>query len=433
MTRANFEAMSNTPIKVAVCGAGSRGRTVYGRYALDNPDKVKVVAVAEPLEQRRTAFAAEHGIESPMVFSHWEELAAQPKLAQVAVVSTNDHDHVEPAVAFLESGYHLLLEKPMAPDIEGCKTIVRAAEAAEGMSAVCHVLRYTPYFRKLKELIQAGAVGRPITVRHMEPVNFWHFAHSFVRGNWRDSKETSPFILAKCCHDMDILLYLLEQQAVSLQSFGSLSHFRPQSAPQGAAARCLDCSVESSCPYSAKRFYGELLQSGQTGWPVNVLADPPNPDTLQEALRQGPYGRCVYDCDNDVCDHQVVQVEFEDGATAAFTATAFTDKRNRETEVLGTHGSLRGDGENILIRSFLSREDETITIKSSGHHLGGDDAMLDEFFEAVASGQAEMISTSPTVSLQSHLMALSAERSRLTRETIALEQLSRNLSKVKQT
>lgn len=405
-----------------ICGAGSRGRQIYGRYALEYPEKATVVAVADPLPRRRAALAADHNIPPERQFSDWREALAAKKTAQVAVVATNDRDHEEPAIAFLEAGYHLLLEKPMAPTIEGCRAIVKAAEKAPGMSAVCHVLRYTPYFRKLKALLDLGTIGEPVTVRHLEPVNFWHFAHSFVRGNWRNSEETSPFILAKSCHDMDILLYLLGREPQTLQSLGGLRHFREEMAPEGASQRCWDCSVENDCPYSATRFYLQLFHDGNKGWPVDVLVDEVDQESLERALREGPYGRCVYRCDNNVCDHQVVQLEFEGGLTASFTATAFTDKRNRETEILGTRGSLSGDGQTIRIRSFLTREDTTVKIESQGPHLGGDEAMLDEFIESVATGRPEKLSTSPAVSLKSHLMALLAEEARLSRQTVVLNQ-----------
>ena len=196
--------MNKNPLTILICGAGSRGRTVYGQYVLENPEVARVVAVAEPVEARRLAMSREHNIEPSLTFETWRDLPDKP-VADVAVVATGDRGHVEPAVRFLEQGYHVLLEKPMAPDLEGCRRIVDAARKAKGMSAVCHVLRYTPYFLKLKSMIQDGAVGRILTIRHFEPVNYWHFAHSFVRGNWRNSESSSVFLLTKCCHDMDIL------------------------------------------------------------------------------------------------------------------------------------------------------------------------------------------------------------------------------------
>lgn len=406
------ERMAN-PSTVLICGAGSRGRTVYGRYCLRRPDLGRVVAVAEPDPERRQAIAEEHGIPAEGQFASWREAAARPRLADIAVVSSPDQAHVEPAVGFLELGYHLLLEKPMAPNAAGCRAIVEAARKAPGISAVCHVLRYSAYFRALKRMIDNGAVGRPVTIRHLEPVNFWHFAHSFVRGNWRRSDQSSPFILAKCCHDMDLLLYLSGRRPSGLYSYGNLFHFRPEQAPAGHSERCLGCAVEPTCPYSAVRFYGDALSEGRHGWPLDVVTDERTADGLRRALETGPYGRCVYHCDNDVPDHQVVSLSFDDGMSASLVATAFTDRRDRETEILGSHGSLSGDGETIVHMNFLTRTVTRHRIEAEGAHMGGDDAMLGEFFTAVAQGRPDLISTSPEVSLDSHLMAFLAEESRL--------------------
>lgn len=409
-----------TPPTVLLCGAGSRGRTVYGRFARRRPDLAQIVAVAEPDARRRQEVAQEHAIPPENQFSSWQEAVRQPRLSDVAIVATQDRDHVGPAVALLEAGYHLLLEKPMASDPEGCRTIVEAARRASGLSAVCHVLRYSAYFRALKRMIDQGAIGEPVTMRHLEPVNFWHFAHSFVRGPWRRADLASPFVLAKCCHDMDLLLYLSGQKPTALQSMGGLFHFRAERAPVGHAARCLDCSVEADCAFSAPRFYRTLWDQGARGWPLDVLAEDLDSERLHEVLANGPFGRCVYLCDNDVPDHQTVQVQFANGMTASLVATAFTDHRERETEVLGTRGSLTGDGQSLVHMDFVTRQVTRHRIEAEGAHLGGDDAMLGEFFTAVAQRRPDLISTSPEVSLESHLMAFAAERSRLTGQTIPI-------------
>lgn len=411
--------VSKEPISVFICGAGSRGHTVYGQFIKENPTLARVVAVADPVESRRQALATEHDIPEHNRFTSWEELPSKP-VADVAVIATGDRCHVEPAVRFLDQGYHVLLEKPMAPDLEGCRKIVEAAERASGMSAVCHVLRYTPYFRKLRQLIEQGAVGRILTIRHFEPVNYWHFAHSFVRGNWRNSQTSSVFILTKCCHDMDILWYLMGERPVAVHSFGALSYFRPESAPAEAAVRCLDCTLNETCTYSATKFYGDMLKSQRHWWPLDVVTGEFTPEALEEQLRKGPYGRCVYHCDNDVCDHQVVNFEFETGATASFVATAFSEVPARQTEVLGSNGSLSGDGCEIVFKNFQSGTTERIAVESSGNHLGGDEAMLQEFFGAVQAGDPGRLSTSPAISLLSHQMALLAERSRIERRVVEL-------------
>lgn len=405
--------MSSEPVSVVLVGLGSRGRTVYGQYILDHPEQAKVVAVAEPIAERRLAAAKAHGLSEDMVFQDWKDLVGKPRLAKALILATDDRDHFQPTLKFLEQGYHLLLEKPMSPDLKECEEIVKAAEKAEGMSAVAHVLRYTSYFRLFRKLLRENAVGRVLTIRHLEPVNYWHFAHSFVRGNWRNSTGKSPFILAKCCHDLDILLYLLEERPVAVQSFGSLSHFRPEAAPPEATDRCPACSIKESCTYSAHKFYGGLLEQEHLGWPLDVVTKDPTPEGLAKALNEGPYGRCVFFCDNNVPDHQVVNVSFESGATASMVATAFTQKPARETEVMGSDGTLKGDGETILHQDFRTGRERIHRIENSGgHHMGGDNVMLDDFFRAVAQNNPSLLSSTPLESLLSHRMALLAERSR---------------------
>ncbi|MGE0492003.1 MAG: Gfo/Idh/MocA family protein [Vulcanimicrobiota bacterium] len=400
------------PIELVICGAGSRGLEIYADYARRYPDRARVVAVAEPQPSRRELARQRLGLSRDQLFGDWREVLAQPRLGQAAVVATQDQHHTEPAIALMRAGYDVLLEKPMATNEEDCRRIVEASEASGQLLAVCHVLRYSPYFCELKRFIESGALGELASIRHFEPVNFWHFAHSFVRGNWRRSDQSSPFILAKCCHDMDIMLYLLGRSCTRLTSFGRLAHFRSQCRPAEATDRCLDCPV-SQCPYSASRFYFGELERGNLGWPLDVITEDFSHSGVEKALREGPYGRCVYDCDNDVVDHQVVCLEFEGGVTATFTAAAFTDHRERETEVMGSHGCLRGDGRWLTYDDFTTRQQKRWEVKFEGHHLGGDDAMMNEFVAAVQERNPSRIRTGARVSLESHLLAFAAERSRL--------------------
>lgn len=218
--------------------------------------------------------------------------------------------HLEPALAFAELGYHIMLEKPMALDEPSCRAIVDAVERAGVILAVGHVLRYTPYTQVFKDVLDSGRLGDVVSVQHTEPVGHWHQAHSFVRGNWRRTDEATSMLMAKSCHDLDWLQYVIGQPPTRVSSFGRLSHFTPAQRPAGAADRCLDCSVETQCAFSAKRIYGERLAGGNHGWPLSAVVDEPTEKALDAALRSGPYGRCVYACDNDVVDHQVVAMEF---------------------------------------------------------------------------------------------------------------------------
>lgn len=403
-----------------ILGAGSRGAT-YADYTLMHPQEGRVVGVAEPDPVRRAALAARHHIASEFVFDDWRAALAAPKFADAAVIATQDQMHLEPAEQAAALGYHLLLEKPLAPTEEECRRIVDAAERHGVMLAVCHVLRYSPHTRALKKLLDDGAIGELVSVEHLEPVGYWHQAHSFVRGNWRNTAQSSPMLLAKSCHDLDWLRYVIGLPCQRVSSFGSLKHFRRENQPVGAAVRCLDCSdeVEGTCPYSAKRYYLNELEEGNTGWPLNVLHPQPTREHIMQALREGPYGRCVYACDNDVVDHQIVNLEFQGGVTATFSMTAFTRARGRETRFFGTRGELTTDSEVIRIFDFLTNETRVIdtNLASDGSirsgHGGGDDGIMHDFLKAVAEHNPAHILTGPRVSLESHLMVFAAEKSRL--------------------
>ncbi|MFG2451984.1 Gfo/Idh/MocA family protein [Streptomyces sp. NPDC048512] len=404
-------------VTLAVVGAGDRG-TGHARWALDHPGRATVVAVAEPRETRRRRFAAAHGLESDAAVGDWRDLAERGRIADAVLICTLDREHLEPVLRFAALGYHILLEKPMALTEDECRRIVDAVERAGVTLAVGHVLRYTRYTRAVKEVVDSGRLGDVVSVQHLEPVGFWHQAHSFVRGNWRNTQEATSMLMAKSCHDIDWLQYVLGQPPVRVSSFGRLSHFRPENRPEGAADRCLDCSVEPDCPYSARREYGDRLARGEHHWPLSVLLDDFTPEALETALREGPYGRCVYACDNDVVDHQVVSMEFASGATATFTMTASTERADRRTQIFGTRGELRGDGENVSVYDFLTRTEEAVDLgraggmDAAGGHGGGDAGLMDAFVTAVATKNPGLVKSGPRESLTSHLTVLAAERAR---------------------
>ncbi|MFG2876641.1 Gfo/Idh/MocA family protein [Streptomyces sp. NPDC048337] len=404
-------------VTLAVVGAGNRG-TGYARWVLAHPQRARVVAVAEPRTVRRERLAAAHGIEPGSAVGDWRELAARGRIADAVLICTLDRDHLEPVLAFAALGCHILLEKPMALTEDECRRIVDAVERAGVTLSVGHVLRYTPYTRALKAVVDSGRLGEVVSVQHLEPVGFWHQAHSFVRGNWRREDEATTMLMAKSCHDLDWLQYVLGGPPVRVSSFGRLSHFRPGNRPAGAADRCLDCAVESACPYSATREYGDRLARGEHTWPLNVLVDEFTPEALESALREGPYGRCVYACDNDVVDHQVVAMEFDSGATATFTMTAFTEQADRQTRIFGTRGELRGDGKSLRVYDFLTRTEEAVAaggggpMDAAGGHGGGDAGLMDAFVSAVATGNPGLVKSGPRESLTSHLTVPAAERAR---------------------
>src|SRR6516162_7029952 len=359
-TPATGKIIPMAPVSLIVIGAGQRGAG-YARWARRHPDRASVVAVAEPSPLRRARLAAEHGIPTGNVAADWRELAGRGRLADAVLICTQDRMHAEPAEAYAALGYHILLEKPMAPDEAGCRRIVAAVEKAGVMLAVGHVLRYTPYTRAVKEIVDSGQLGEIMTVQHLEPVGFWHHAHAYVRGNWRRGDLATSMLMAKSCHDLDWLQYILGRAPLRVSSFGRLTHFTAANRPAGAADRCVACAVEVGCPYSAPRLYRELLEAGARGWPLSVVVDDFSPRALDEALASGPYGRCVYACDNDAVDHQVVALEFPGTTTATFTMTAFTEAGHRRTRLFGTRAELAGDGETIRVYDFLTQAERTVT------------------------------------------------------------------------
>jgi predicted dehydrogenase len=403
-----------TPVALLVVGAGQRGRA-YARHAVRS-GAGRVVAVAEPDPGRRDRFAREFGLPADRVFDSWAELHGRERLADAAIVATQDRDHEEPAVLLAGQGYHLMLEKPMAPMAGPAARIAEAVQRAGILFAVCHVLRYTPYTDVVKGVLDSGRIGRVVSIQHLEPVGWWHHAHSFVRGPWRDTASSSPMLLAKSCHDIDWLLYLAGQPARRVSSFGGLSHFRPAEKPAGAAEVCLDCPVEPDCPYSAKRLYFARLADDPDGWPLSVVTPVATEEALVAALRSGPYGRCVYNGDNDVVDHQVVTMELADGATVSFTMTAFTPYEQRKTRIFGTHGYLEGDGARLRVVDFRTGAEELVEVaeSTSADHSGGDQALVDAFLAAVATGDAGLIRSDAATSLAGHRVVWAAEQARLT-------------------
>jgi predicted dehydrogenase len=403
------------PVTLIINGAGSRG-TGYAEYARQHPDQVRIVGVAEPRDFYRQQLVDQHHIPPANVFRDWREVAEQPRLADGAIISTPDQEHVGPAVALAKRGYHLLLEKPMAPTLAECRQVIAAVRASGVMLAVCHVMRYTAYTQKVKEIVTAGRLGEVISLQHLEAVGWWHQAHSFVRGNWRNEAGSSFMLLAKSCHDLDWISYIMDRRCTQVSSFGNLKHFRKEAQPPGAADRCLECRVEPTCPYSAPRIYLERVKQGETGWPVDVLTPDVTLAGVTAALRTGPYGRCVYACDNDVVDHQIVNMQFADGATANFTMTAFNRARPRETHIFGTHGEMYGDGHVIRLFDFLTGQTETLDTRiggaGQGGHGGGDEGLMRQFIAALSGNDPQPILSGPDATLESHTIVFAAEQAR---------------------
>jgi predicted dehydrogenase len=417
-------AALDRPLTLAVVGAGARGRSYARLAAALGGDTVRVVAVADPDPGRREHLAREWGIDREHAFTGWAELADRPRLADAAVVATLDADHLGSATALAALGYDLLLEKPVATTEADCEAIGRAVERAGVTAAVCHVLRYTPYTTALKALVDSGAIGDVVSVEHLEPIGFAHFAHSYVRGNWHDERTSGFSLLTKSCHDVDWLAYLVGRPVTQVSSFGGLHHFRPERRPAGAGDRCVRCprEVETACPYSAARMYRDgLREDSPHRYFTQVMAGELTSEAVERELLHGDYGRCVYGGHNDVADHQVVNLEFDGGATASFTMTAFTPMEDRRTRVFGTRGQVTGDGRHFHHYDFLTGR--TTTTDTWAHapegvgegvigHGGGDAGLMAAFVRALHQGRPELIRSGIAESIATHRVVFAAERAR---------------------
>lgn len=419
-------------LTAVVVGFGARGAT-YASYACDHPEELKIVAVADKKPERQEAAKKYHGLTDDQIYSDWHDLAAQPKLADFAIIGTQDNMHYAPAMALIEKGYDLLLEKPMAPTPEECKAITEAAEEKGVRVIVCHVLRFTKFWVAVKKLLDDGAVGEVKSITHAENVGNEHFSHSFVRGNWRNTAESTCMIIAKSCHDMDLLQWLVGKKCKQVQSFGSLTYFTHENRPEGAPDRCMDgCPVADSCAYSAIKIYCD----NKTSWFRSVaagLVENPSDELVEQAIATGPYGRCVFACDNDVVDHQIVNLEFEDGCTANFSMNAF-NMGGRSIHIYGTKGELVGDMENCTMDlfSFDTRKTTHFSTEQIGHtiasgHGGGDTGIMIDGL-AYLRGEGRSVGICPVrTSYENHLIGFAAEASRLENRVVNVEEYARSL------
>ena len=417
-------------IEAIIVGAGGRGSS-YGRFAVEYPQELKVVGIAEPDPIRRDRFLSEHDIAPDMVFKDWESLRNTRKKKASAIINcTMDRFHFESTMQMLDLGYDVLLEKPMTPVLEENMRLVQKAEETGRLLQVCHVLRYTPFWQALREVVQSGKLGRIISVTHRENLIFYHMAHSFVRGNWRSEATSGPMLLSKCCHDFDILLWLLQKKVAYLQSFGSLTHFRPENAPEGATERCTDgCPAADTCKYEATKRYA---RDGE-GWPLNAVSYIPTSEARLEQLKTDWYGRCVYLCDNDVVDHQTVNMEMDDGTTVTLVMNGQGDEECRTMRWDGTkatlHGKFSSRGHEIRVHHHLTGEIEHVPVvaRDSSGHGGGDFGIVRSFLNTLSGNPDDSVTTARE-SLESHLLAFAAEESRLNKTVINMKDYRQKLN-----
>lgn len=419
-------------IKVILIGAGNRG-TTYTDIMARTDGKFQVVAVAEPIESRRNYIRDKHNIPEDMCFEDWKPLLKLGKIADIALIATMDRDHYEPAMAAIDLKYDLLLEKPASPEPEECFNIAKAAEENGVKVVVCHVLRYTPIFNILKDIIDSGKIGKVMSINHEECVGNIHQSHSFVRGNWGNEERSSCMLLQKSCHDMDILQWLIGKKCKKVQSFGMTSFFKEDNAPAGSPEYCIEgCPEADTCPYNAVKLY---LDDKENDWFRTTCTREANPtdEMVEKALRTKQYGKCVFKCDNNVVDHQTVNLLFEDDITITFSMNAF-NLGGRFLHIMGTKGEIHAatDGEApIELFDLETRETTTIPVNAAdgitGGHGGGDDgiiATLYEYFNGTYTGKS--ISTIRE-SCNNHLIVFAAEHSRKNNIVVDFEEYVNNL------
>ncbi len=414
-------------MKFILIGAGSRGMT-YAPWAKNHG--MEIAAIAEKRPDRLKSAGAELGVPDEMRFSDAAPLFALGKIADAAIIATMDRDHFGHVMQALDCGYDILLEKPISPDPKECIQIEEKANALGRKITVCHVLRYTFFWGKLREIIQSGELGKVVAIKHSENIGNYHMAHSFVRGNWRNDTLSSPIIMQKSCHDLDILLWLTGAHCTKVAAFGSLSYFKKENAPEGSTERCLDCPKARDCRFDAWQAYQPILGK----WPADVVCLEPTEEALEEALRNGPYGRCVYRCDNNVCDHMSILMEFDDGVTATFSLTAQTSDVHRDIHIMCEDGEIHGDGlKNVITVTHFRRnqveQPKSYTILGADYtsgHGGGDDGIMDDF--TANFGRESESRSSISQSVESHLMACAIEQARLTGTVVDMAQFRSSLA-----
>lgn len=403
------------PINAILLGAGNRGANVYGRFALTHPWLFRFSAVADPNIERRDTFARLHGISSKRSVDSWEKLldAAGPR--DVVFICTPDRLHHEQTMAFMDRQCAIVLEKPAVVTRSQGEALRKAADGREKPLIVCHVLRYTPFFMTLKKMLDEGRIGKLISINLQENIGYYHFAHSYVRGNWRAAKSACPSILAKSVHDMDILYWLADSRPESVVSMGELSWFKAENAPDSVPQRCMDgCPAKASCPWYAP----DLYLTENTGWPASTISDDPSLSARVRALETGPYGRCVFRCDNDVADRQSVLIRFDNGVGATFSMNALTADISRVIQVTGSRGEAIGNLKEgwLETRDFLTGCRERIGINAPpGGHNGGDDGLMNDIAALFDEAETEASGRNPSrieESLEGHWMAFAAEESR---------------------
>jgi len=406
------------PVTAITCGAGNRGN-IYGNFAIQYPERLDIVGVAEPVLIRNERYAELHNIPKENRFITWEHIFEKPKFADAVIISTPDKLHFGPCMKALSMGYDVLLEKPIAPTENECRDILEMIKKTGRIVGVCHVLRYAPYFLRLRELMRQNAIGEVISVQHMEPIGYEHMSHSYVRGNWHNSKESTPIILAKSCHDLDILRWLIGKPSRSIQAFGNLRWFKEENAPVGSTNRCSDgCAIENTCPFSALQIY---LRNKKRLYVFDLPDDKSLHDEfILDKLKTTNYGRCVYRMDNDQPDHYITNISFDNNISTSFSMQGLTSYEGRRTRVMGSKGDIVGNMQKFLLTDFRTNK-KTEWAQTTDMHGGGDWRLVDNWIQAVVKHDPGLLTSTIDQSIESHIMGFAAEISRKEKRVVDIK------------
>ncbi len=397
-------------IKVGIIGFGNRG-SLYAKFIKEQQERAQLVAVADFRIDDITDRLQQYDIAKK--YKNSEDLFNDKLDLDLLIISSMDKYHFQECKKAIMLGYNVLLEKPISVNKEEILELERLANEKGVKVVVCHVLRYTIFYKEIKRLIASGKIGDIVNINATENVAFWHQAHSFVRGNWHNTKECGPEILTKCSHDMDIITWLMNKNVKKISSFGDLYYFKKKNKPIDSASRCCSCKLKDECDFNCYKFYLENRE-----WLTPFIGLDLSDEKIDNFLKTSDFGRCVFDMDNDTVDHQVVNILFDDATTASLTMNAFSRYCYRDIKIYGTKADIIGNFESKIITvNYFDGSKEEIDINKLTSdfegHGGGDRIMLNELLDYLQTGKLTSSLTLLHDSVISHLMSLSAEESRI--------------------
>lgn len=415
-------------LKAVLLGAGNRGM-IYADYALSFPERLEIVAVVDTDKTHRDEAKIKYSLSSDVTFSEIDDFLKAKIAADFVINATMDAAHYGTTMKLIAAGYSILLEKPVTNCKKELLEIQQAANVRGIKIIVCHVLRYTPFYRTIKELIVSGAIGRVLTMELNEHVEISHFLDSFVRGKWSNEKECgSSFLLQKSCHDTDLICWLHnEAEPKNVSSFGSRSLFVPQNAPKGATEFCYNCPHNNVCLYSAQKVHLELDRMPFQTWEgLEKPIDKITREEKEEYLKHSRYGKCAYNSGGDINDRQIVNIEFTDGVTACFTMVGGASRGGREIFIVGDKGEITGflEDDKFILRKFRREPDygydeEIIDVKSrianhteNATHSGGDCVLMQDAVNYFDNGTKSVSITDINDSVNGHCLVYVAEEAR---------------------